>query len=33
MLEIAVCIEVEAYQYCDDLRIGHDALSSASRGI
>ena len=33
MLEVAVGVEVEAYQDCDDLRIGHNALSSAFRSV
>ena len=33
MLEVAVGIEVEAYQDCDDLRVGHHALSAAFRRL
>lgn len=29
MLEVAVGVEMETYQDCDDLRIGHHALLAA----
>ena len=33
MLEVSVCVEVEADQDCDDLGIGHHALPAPFRSI
>ena len=33
MLEVAVGVEVEAYQNRDDLRVGHHALPAPFRGV
>ena len=33
MLEVAVGVEVEAYQDRDDLRVGHHALPAPFRGV
>ena len=33
MLEVAVGVEVEAYQDSDDLRVGHHALPAAFRSV
>ena len=33
MLEVAICVEVEADQDSDDLRVGHHALPAAFRSV